>query len=126
MKVHVQSVDGCRVGVVTPIGTATGTWVGASPAIDHDCDVELEVPGVLAWENIKDAGQTGSPNLAERPDGLVWMRGRVDDIDEDLVLRLWLGETSVLIDSVGDPPLGVVGRFVDIVVEDLAIFPVDY
>lgn len=126
MRVHVQSVDGCRVGVITPIGTAIVTWVGAAPGVEHDCEVELEIAGAVPWERIKDAGPTGTPTLRRRPDGLVSLRGRVDDIDEDLVLRLWLGATSLLIDSVGEPPLGVVGRFVDIVVDDVTLFPVDY
>jgi hypothetical protein len=126
MRVNIRSVDGCRVSVVSSIGTVTGTWVGASPGLKQDYEVELDVPGVVPWERINDAGSHGTPILLERPDGLVSLTGRVDDIDEDLVLQLWLGETSVMIDSVGEPPLGIVGRFVDVVIEDLALFPVDY
>jgi hypothetical protein len=126
MRVNVQSVDGCCVSVVCSIGTVTGTWVGASPGLKQDYEVELDAPGVVPWDMINVAGPNGTPILLERPDGLVSLTGRVDDIDEDLVLQLWLGETSVMIDTEGEPPLGIVGRFVDVVVEDLVLFPVDY
>jgi hypothetical protein len=126
MRVNVQSVEGCRVSVVSSIGTVTGTWVGSSPALKQDYAVELDVQGVVPWEKINDAGPNGTPLAMERPDGLVSLTGRVDEIDEDLVLQLWLGETSVMIDTAGDPPLGIVGRFVEVVLEDLALFLVDY
>jgi hypothetical protein len=126
MRVSIQSVDGCRVAIVSAIGTARGTWVGPTPELEKDYHVELDVPGVVAWDSIEDAGPNRMPSLTERLDGLVSLRGRVDDIDEDLVLQLWLGSTSVMIDSVGEPPLGIVGRFVDVVVENLTFFPADY
>jgi hypothetical protein len=87
-------------------------WPDA-PAAGAVVDVELDVPGEVAWDDVEvdddDAGGASDPGPT---DGLT-VRARVSDVDEHGVATLNLSAGGILlVDTVGERPPHVVGRAV--------------
>lgn len=84
------------------------TWHGAAPPAEGiGTEIELNVPSDVDWSDIS----VGSESPAAGPcrsGGLV-VNGIVADVDQDGVLALDTGGGVVLVDTVGDPPVGIVG-----------------
>ena len=102
------------------LGTLTVTWEGELPEPGPH-DVELEVPDALEW------GRQAWP-AADAPEptgeaGGQRLHGVLRDIDELGVATLELGPTTLLVDTVGEPPLGTVDHEVIIEVASLQAYP---
>jgi len=97
-------------------------WRGETvPTGAGEVDAELEVPGEVDWRTIVAASTRANvPSPAE--DELL-LRGVVEDLDQDGVLTLRVAGSVVLIDTVGEPPLHVVGQEVAMVVHSAELYP---
>ena len=99
----------------------TARWRGGPvPAPGVRPSVELEITAVVPWTKIA-VGETRG--LTDPPDGQLVLTGTVEDIDHQGVLILRVGNGVVLIDTSGEPPLGVVGQQIATTISDVEIFP---
>ena len=110
---------------VRDVGVAgTATWRGAVPPAGRiGTEVELNVLSDVDWNDIS-VGSALLDIVPRRSNGLV-IKGAVVDVDQYGVLTLDTGGGIVLLDTVGDPPLGIAGRPVELEVRDVELFPVD-
>ncbi|MGY4644580.1 hypothetical protein [Cellulomonas sp. URHB0016] len=97
-------------------------WRGGTlPPGTRDVDVELEVPGEVDWRQIVVTGE--GADAQEPAEDELLLRGVVEDLDQDGVLTLHVAGSVVLIETVGEPPLYVVGKEVAIIVRSAEIYP---
>jgi hypothetical protein len=115
------AVDGTRVSVDAVDVNGSGLWRGTAQEAGIEVDVELEVRDEIDWSKIS-VGQRVEAIAKEGPEALV-VRGFVDDLDIHGVLTLRLAGGVLLIDTLGEPPIGVVGREVSLVARDVEIYP---
>lgn len=114
-RLVVAAGDGNVAGVVV--------WRGEPPAPGaRDADVELGVPEAVDWREI--GVGDGAVNVAVPADNELWLRGLVEDLDQDGVLTVLVAGSVVLIDTVGEPPLRVVGEEVAMVVRAAEVYPI--
>ena len=103
-------------------GWAIATWEGENPhPAGVEVDVELDLPDEVDWNRIV-VGPMDGRIVELRESGLV-LRGVVVDLDELGVLSLSVGTGVVMVDTLGEPPLGVVGQTVALPVDRLAVYP---
>jgi len=96
-------------------------WPDA-PAPGVVVDVELSVPGEVSWDDVE-VGAAGARGPAAAT-GLVVEAAVVFDVDEQDVATLRLPDGGiVLVDSVGEPPPGVVGRDVTLHLDRVLVHP---
>lgn len=98
----------------------SATWLGPAETAGAQVDVELQIRDEVDWKDVIVVSAAGEH--ADRDVGLV-VRGVVDDVDQYGVLTLRVADGVVLIDTRGEPPLGVVGRTVRFAVRDVEIVP---
>jgi hypothetical protein len=109
------------------VAAAAGDVVGAvawrceTPPGARDVDVELEVPEEIDWREIG-VGDEAAGVRAPADDELR-LRGLVEDLDQEGVLTLRVAGSVVLIETVGEPPLHVVGDEVAMVVRAAEAYP---
>jgi hypothetical protein len=114
--------DPPTVVVTAPGVVGVGRWRGETPPMAMtDVDVELEVPGEVDWRGILVARELPG-HLVPVEDEML-LRGVVQDIDQDGVLTLRIGGAVVLLDTVGEPPLDVVGEHVAVLARHTEIYP---
>lgn len=117
------AAQGERLVAATPVGEIEGKWCGQGAVAAGDVlHVELELPrpresSEILWLHAE--GPTGQMNHPGR-----WLEGVAVDVDQEGVLTLDVGGTPVLVDTAGDPPLGVVGQRVRLLAEDMEFHPV--
>jgi hypothetical protein len=99
-------------------------WPDA-PDVGMSVHVELDVPAEVAWDDIVLDG-AGRPEGREPITGLV-VHADVLDVDEQDVLTLRLPEGAILlVDTIGDPPLHVVGRAATLYLDGVLVYPTNY
>ena len=109
--------------VVTASGVSgTGLWRGeAPPTAVTEVDVELEVPGQIDWTDIFVAPDL--PGGIAPADGELLLQGVVEGVDQDGILTLRIVHSIVLIETVGEPPVGLVGTHVAVLARHTGIYP---
>lgn len=111
-----------RVRVRSSYGTFAARWHGDLPQIGSQQRVEVDVHGVALWgEDIgfRDAGIREVVDDGDR----VRISGLVSDFGADDVVVLTLNGSPVMIDTDGEPPIGVVGRYVAVRVSNVTLYP---
>ena len=123
MRVIVESVESEPLRLVragSHLGPLTVTWEGELPQPGPH-DVELEVPDAVEWgRRAWPAGDAPEPTGEQ---GVQRLHGVLRDLDELGVATLELGPTMLLVDTVGEPPLGTVDHAVIIDVVSLQAYP---
>lgn len=120
MKIEVLRLlagDPIAVECTTPAGRLLAIWRGAEqPTAGATYDVEIDVLGELEWGK--------RVNVDVRPQGMFpeGLVGLVEDVDDESVVLRVLASV-VLLEVLGDPPLGVVGRHVLVSPEGVALYP---
>lgn len=119
----------------SPSGPGVGLWVSPAfvrgdvvaantvtlPVAATEVDVEVEVSGHIHWMEILVARDLPG-DLLPADDGVL-LQGVVEDVDQDGVLTLRIADAVVLVETTGEPPLGVVGEHVAMLARDPEIYP---
>lgn len=100
--------SGERLRVVTSAGTMDGLWRGDVPvAVDDVLQIELEVRLPRDWSDIERVQDQHS--TIHLPQSRAFLEGIVLDIDQDGVLSLDVAGAPLMVETTGEPPLGIVG-----------------
>jgi len=128
MRVDVTpaSLAGC-VEFSGRIGAGIARWGGVGGPVEGRFDVEFEVSLPIPWSSIAilECGGEDRVEVSAVGPTLVDVLGRVLDCDEEGVLSLAVGATHLLLDTTGEPILGVVDRRVRVNGLALELFPYD-
>lgn len=102
----------------TPVGNLTARWRGEElPSADETHDVEVETVGHLVWgENLK-----VSAGIARTEDETSLI-GLVEDV-EGAVVTLRVGDSILLLEADGEPPLGVLGEMASVRPREFELWP---
>ncbi|MCP3877280.1 MAG: hypothetical protein GY701_02630 [Sulfitobacter sp.] len=122
MRIVVTQVD--RDGLVVfscAEGEGVGLWKGSPPA-EGERIVEIEVPTV-SWSDIRVADQAVGISVADPGQRAVEIVALLDDYSSDGVATLRLGGEVMLVDTMGEPPLNIVGRTIEFECSGLALYP---
>lgn len=119
----VRALEGSAGWLVIKSPSVSGSvvWNGdALPLLGVEVDVELDAHDGVDWGVIAvDPPARAIINPAS--DGLT-VDGLVEDFDQYGVLTLRLAGGLMLFDTAGDPPIGIVGRRVRMVVPNVALY----
>lgn len=108
MRIQVQEVletDGERLEIVftSEFGSAKACWKGPRPEVSETYDVELEIDEPLVWgNNINEVNDHRS--LIQPCDRQVLIQGILENQEEDGFLVLRLGDSLVILETIGKPP----------------------
>jgi hypothetical protein len=126
MKITVLSRSGDIVSFSSDAGHGSGMWVGAGPVESAEYFVEVDLSEPIDWASISTTTRV-SMIEPEVEVGRVRIVGVVEDVDDELVVQLRVGDhLRLLLDTLGDPPLGIVGESIELRQVELTIFPMDY
>jgi hypothetical protein len=116
---------GERLAVLTSAGPMAGLWRGRHPVgVGDELHFEMELENPRDWSEIGWRRVGGHSKVAPSSSPL-WIEGTVTDFDQNGVLTLDVAGTPLMIDTTGEPPLGVVGLTVRVAAQDLQFFPVE-
>lgn len=125
MRVRVERVIDARRKVLqcsTPVGSLPLVWEQQPLPSGGDYDVELDVPAILEWGREIWRVSDGRPtDGSERP----LIVGTVVGFDELGVAEIELREGLLLIETLGEPPLGTVGEAVEFRPPEIHAHPYD-
>jgi hypothetical protein len=116
-----------RKGIVearSGLGRLRFTWQGEPPPDGGDHHVEVDVPDLLEWGREIWRAADGVPDPPP-PKGQR-LRGRLVGIDEHGVATIRAGDGFLLVETLGDPPLGTVDEEVELETLHLHAFPTHY
>ncbi len=107
------------------LGDGVGRWSGAGDPAEGRFDVEFDVSLPVHWSSIGVLECNGDDRaeISAVDPTLVDVFGRVLECDEQGVLGLLVGPTHLLLDTTGEPILGVAGRRVRVNGLALEVFP---
>jgi len=111
-----------RVKVRSVYGTFSAGWTGEPPEVGSSRWTEVNVDGIAVWGEDILVGDGVVRELVDDGD-CVRISGFVEDFGADDVLVLTLDGSPVMIDTDGDPPLGVTGRYATVQARDVTLFP---
>ncbi len=114
-------LDG-KVRVRSPFGWFTAHWRGDRPVVGSTHNVELEVEDPVLWGHDLEVG-SGEVNEIVDEAGCVRISARVESLNEDDGLVLDIGGPSFIVDTLGDPPLDLVGRYATLRSRHIALYP---
>jgi hypothetical protein len=109
------------VRVRSDYGTFAAQWYGALPEVGSTQWVEIDVDDVVWADDIVLRDELAQ-ELAGEGDRMR-ISGLVTDYGADDVLVVTLDGASIMIDTDGDLPPGVVGRHVTLYASDVTLFP---
>lgn len=113
---------GAGVGISAPDVAGSGLWRGDGyPVVGVPIDVELEVPGPIAWNRIVIAPSRSDASVAAEDE--LMLTGVVEHRDDDGVIALRVSDSIVLVETVGEPPRGIDGGRVSLVVRGVEVYP---
>lgn len=125
MRVRVEKIVDERRRVLacaSALGALHLVWEGeALPELGWH-DVELDVPAILEWgREIGPAGDVGDAGGTDAP-GLV---GQLLSFDEAGMAEIRVKDGLLLVETLGEPPLGIVGQTVEVHAPSLHAHPYD-
>lgn len=110
MRVNISALNEAthgqtRVEFTSAVGNATAVWEGAPPVLGLTYDVELDVPGTLAWgaelrptDAVEDAITMAGDH--------VLVRGALLSLDDDGTVAFGVGGSVMLLETEGQPYSG--------------------
>lgn len=101
-------------------GTGRGFWRGSGAQPRGEVDVEIDVADSVDWESVEEVHDL-QPSLLVRGDEME-IQGPVSGPDEGGVLSISLGDGSISLDTVGDPPVSE-PRAVRVTLAAVEIYP---
>jgi hypothetical protein len=109
MRVHITSIlkEGDQdptVAFVTRYGGGQAIWPGIPPNVQQTYEVELDINEVLLWGGTITAVVPGEPTINQEGHDLV-LRGHLDQLNLDGTGSLRIGESIVMFDYTGEPPV---------------------
>jgi len=113
VRVRVEEVldaKGRTVACATPLGRLHLVWEADALPAPGDHDVELDVPSVLAWGSQIRTVDDGQPSGARG----VLLTGTLLGLDEHGTAEVEVREGRLLVETLGEPPLGAVGAVVQL------------
>ena len=103
----------------SPFGEALARWASGAPEVHGVYDVELNVSERVEWARTGIVVDGGTPSITMTPEGVRFC-GTLDNVDEDGVVALRLGNSLMLLESVGEPP--PVGSSVCVTVKEVELY----
>jgi hypothetical protein len=113
--------DGDCVLFAADGGRGAARWRGSGQAAGESVDVEMDIKDEIDWREITPA--VSASEALSVHEGQMSIHGTVEDVDQDGVLTLRIPGAVLLIDTVGEPPIGIVGQEVGFVAHDAEIYP---
>jgi len=92
-----------RVRIESPFGGAVVQLASESSEVHGDCDVEFSIPERVEWGRTGIVVDERAPSIAMAQDGVRFC-GALDDVQDDGVVALRLGDSLIMLESVGEPP----------------------
>lgn len=90
------------VGFCCAFGEGRGQWLGPSPRVGHDYEVELSLEDEFSWnDNLEPCAQ--GPFRLHWDQGALQVCGRLVQVDEDGVAALAVGPSIILLSLRGGP-----------------------
>ena len=109
-----------QIQFTSAAGEAVVGWKGAElPTLGEAVDVELEIDDARDWSEIEVVD--AEPGLHRTPDAVV--RGRVVAVDEDGVLTLSIAGATVLLETRGQAPDGLIGTVIQFDAARISAYP---
>ena len=127
MLVTVERVVDPRKGIVlarSAFGELRLRWQGGPPPSSGRHHIELDVPAILEWGREIWRAEDGEPD--RRPPGGQRLSGILVGLDELGVATIRTNDGYLLVETLGDPPLGTVDEAVELETLDLYAYPVNY
>lgn len=127
MQVTVERLVDPRKKIVTAVtgaGRLDLVWEGNEAPTSGEHSVELDVPAILEWGREIWRASDGVPD--DHPSRAQRITGTLEGLDELGVATIRVGDGYLLVETLGDPPLGTVGEQVSFETLDIHAFPVDY
>lgn len=101
----------------------TARWRGGEPPSIGERHAEFDCRP-MSWSDVRLVREASHRDEAvSAPDGV--FRAEVLDVDHDGVTRLRTQDVEYLVDTVGDPPIGIVGAMIDFSIDGVEIYPYD-
>jgi hypothetical protein len=122
----VQDQREARVHFRSLAGHGLAFWKG-DPVPDDgaEFDVEIELPGDYAWNREIRLADEESPTGFRHGSEVSEVVGEVVDFDADGTLTVRIGDSITMLDTMDDPPLGIIGRKVAIRPHSIELHPYD-
>jgi hypothetical protein len=119
--VELFSVNGIpHVNFSTPIGDGIAAWVGRSPKVGQQCDVELDLDDVFYWgENIKPSIQGIGRIYSEN--NKIHLTAELASLDDDNCAVIRFNGSTALIELNGMPDHKP--TFVDLEITKIFLYP---
>jgi len=103
------------------VGEGVGRWMGSPPS-QGEWSVELELPTV-PWSRISVVDKAVGISVADPARCAVSLVALVEACSSDGVVALRLGDGVTLVDTEGEPALGVVGKTIEFEAAGVRLFP---
>jgi hypothetical protein len=101
----------------------TAGWISDTPPTKGRVSVEIDIPGEFNWGPEVSLTPESDETCIEMHGDHVSITGRVIDFDELNVLTIVTAGSPVMIDTIGEPPLGIVGRKVLVRAPKIDFYP---
>jgi len=107
MQVIIEKVtDPTRVQFRSDAGSIAAQWDGSPPVEGEDYEVDIELPGILAWG--KDIAPTDqAPGKLFEENGQVCLSGRLLHVGDDQECEFMFRDDILLLDVSGEQPAGL-------------------
>jgi hypothetical protein len=126
MRVEVLRIDErSRMLTIAALGSVfQASWHGEWPAALGVLFGEVEL-SLIDWSEVELQGDGAGRHEYDCPTGTNVVQAIVEDYGYDGVVRLRVGDEYVLVDSIGEPPLGIVGRTIRFRTNSAEVYPYD-
>lgn len=125
MKIRITEVrhtaDALLVSFQTLVGSGTALWVGITPKMGDDLEVEFELDEVFSWgENIT-ASSSHSPQLID-VNGVTQITAELIQVADEDCAALQFGDSILLIEL--DGPIAQESGYVDLRTNRVLLYPI--
>lgn len=124
MKIRITEVrptaDAPLVSFQSLAGSGTALWVGITPKIGDELDVEFELDEVFFWGKNITASSSHSPQLTD-VNGVTQITAELIQVADENVAALQFGNSILLIEL--DGPIAQGSGYVDLITNRVLLYP---